>query len=103
MNLDRPLAGISLVGLLTLLVCSAQLSTPLYSQEEKSQEEKDDDDTMPEVLAGHSAHGEIFNEGLRQRAYLIPGMANIEFPATTTIPEAHKFFVQGVAHGRHTG
>jgi peroxiredoxin len=106
MNLDRPLAGISLVGLLTLLVCSAQLSTPLYSQEEKSQEEKsqeekDDDDTMPEVLAGHSAHGEIFNEGLRQRAYLIPGMANIEFPATTTIPEAHKFFVQGVAqvHG----
>ena len=30
-----------------------------------------------ELLAGHSAHGEAFNEGPRQAAYLMPGMGNV--------------------------
>ncbi|MGV3605897.1 MAG: redoxin domain-containing protein [Planctomycetaceae bacterium] len=52
-------------------------------------------------LKGHSLHAEVFNEGPRQKAYLMPGMANIQFAITTSNPEAQKFFNQGVSqlHG----
>ncbi len=52
-------------------------------------------------LPGHSLHGESFNEGPRQAAVLMKGMAEIRFPITTKSPEARKFFEQGVAqlHG----
>ncbi len=52
-------------------------------------------------LAGHSFHGESFNQGPRQAAYLMPGMAPIRFPITTASPLAQKFFEQGIAqlHG----
>ncbi|MFK7738593.1 MAG: redoxin domain-containing protein [Pirellulaceae bacterium] len=51
--------------------------------------------------AGHSNHGEAFNEGPRQAAYLMPGMSNVEFEATTTSNVAKRFIHQGVAqlHG----
>lgn len=52
-----------------------------------------DDDTA----AGHSAHGEAFNEGPRQQAYLIPGMGNVSFPTSTRNAEAQQFFTQGIA------
>ena len=52
-------------------------------------------------LPGHSYHGEAFDEGPRQAAYLMEGMGNVSFPITTKDPEAQKFFNQGVAqlHG----
>ncbi|MEX2173938.1 MAG: peroxiredoxin family protein [Pirellulaceae bacterium] len=52
-------------------------------------------------LPGHSQHGEVFNEGPRQRAYLMAGMPQINFPATTKSPEAQAFINQGVGqlHG----
>jgi len=51
--------------------------------------------------AGHSLHGEAFNEGPRRQAYLMPGMPNTKFDITTKSPEAQKFFNQGVGqlHG----
>ena len=49
-----------------------------------------------EVLAGHSYHGEAFNEGPRQQAYLMPGLGQSRFPITTDSPEAQQFFNQGV-------
>ena len=54
-----------------------------------------------EVEAGHSMHGEAFNEGPRQAAYLMEGMGNIQFDISTSQPLAKKFFNQGVAqlHG----
>ena len=54
-----------------------------------------------EKPAGHSLHGEAFNEGPRQRAYLMDGMGKIVFDITTKDPQAQKFFVQGVGqlHG----
>ncbi len=54
-----------------------------------------------EILAGHSGHGEVFNEGPRQRAYLLEGMGDVDFPATTSSEEAQAFINQGVAqlHG----
>ncbi len=50
---------------------------------------------------GHSYHGEVFNEGPRQAAYLMPGMGNVHFAITTTSPMAQRFMNQGVAqlHG----
>lgn len=50
---------------------------------------------------GHSVHGEAFDEGPRQAAYLMPGMPEIEFPVTSSSAEAQKFFNQGVGqlHG----
>lgn len=50
---------------------------------------------------GHSIHGDAFNEGPRQRAYLMSGVGHVEFPVTTTASEAQAFFNQGVAqlHG----
>lgn len=54
-----------------------------------------------EVLAGHSNHGEAFNEGPRQAAYLMPGMSNVDFPVTCSQELVQRFFNQGVAqlHG----
>src|SRR5439155_21591668 len=52
-------------------------------------------------LPGHSYHGEAFNEGPRYHAYLMNGMAEINFPVTTKSHLAQKFFNQGVCqlHG----
>ncbi|MBA63883.1 MAG: alkyl hydroperoxide reductase [Planctomycetaceae bacterium] len=65
----------------------------------KATDENEENTAGP--LAGHSYHGEAFNEGPRQQAYLIPGMANVDFPITTKNEEAQKFFNQGVSalHG----
>jgi len=51
--------------------------------------------------AGHSSHGEAFNEGPRQKAYLMEGMPKIDFPVTTQLLEAQQFFNQGIGqlHG----
>jgi len=45
--------------------------------------------------------GEAFNEGPRQHAYLMKGMAKVHFPITTKSALAQKFFDQGVGqlHG----
>lgn len=60
---------------------------------------QDIDQTGP--LAGHSSHGEAFNEGPRQAAYLISGTGKIDFKVTTQSRKAQKFFEQGVGqlHG----
>jgi len=52
-------------------------------------------------LAGHSAHGEAFNEGPRQKAYLMGGTGNVNLAVTTKSPDAQKFFNQGIGqlHG----
>ena len=53
------------------------------------------------TLAGHSFHGDAYDEGPRQAAYLMDGMPRILFPVTTTNALAQKFFNQGVGqlHG----
>ena len=70
----------------------ALLVTPLFA------EEKEDNATVP---AGHSAHGEAFDEGPRQRAYLMKGMPKVNFPVTTKKPKCQTFFNQGLGqlHG----
>ncbi len=70
----------------------ALLVTPLFA------ERKDDNASLP---AGHSAHGEAFDEGPRQRAYLMKGMPKVNFPVTTKKPKCQAFFNQGIGqlHG----
>jgi peroxiredoxin/tetratricopeptide (TPR) repeat protein len=53
------------------------------------------------LLAGHSAHGEAFNEGPRQRAYLMGGTGKVHLAVSTRLPDAQAFFDQGVGqlHG----
>lgn len=53
------------------------------------------------IDAGHSLHGEVFNEGPRQAAYLMSGMGNVHFPVTCADDLVQRFVNQGVAqlHG----
>lgn len=57
--------------------------------------------SAPGPIPGHSYHGEVFNDGPRQKAYLMPGMPKVNFPATTKSPEAQQFINQGIGqiHG----
>jgi peroxiredoxin len=54
-----------------------------------------------EILPGHSYHGEAFDEGPRQAAYLMGNTGDVTFPVTTKSKEAQAFFNQGVGqlHG----
>ncbi|MCI0643174.1 MAG: hypothetical protein L0Y70_29240 [Gemmataceae bacterium] len=53
------------------------------------------------VPAGHSMHGEAFNAGPRQAAYLLGGTGKVKFPITAKSPFAQRFFDQGLGqlHG----
>ena len=61
----------------------------------------DIDNSVDQILQGHSQHGEAFNEGPRQAAYLMGGTGNVNFPATTDSEQAQAFINQGVGqlHG----
>ena len=65
------------------------------------QDEDTQDDPLAEILAGHSVHGHAFNEGPRQRAYLMGGTGNVQFEVTTKSKQAQAFINQGVGqlHG----
>lgn len=73
------------------------LSIPAYSQEKKQEEPAAQEGPAP----GHSHHGEAFNEGPRQKGYLIGGTGKVHFPVTTKNPTVQKFIDQGVGqlHG----
>ena len=68
---------------------------------EKETGDKETGDKQADVLAGHSYHGEVFNEGPRQKAYLMKGTGNVHFPITTKDARVQEFFDQGVGqlHG----
>lgn len=44
---------------------------------------------------GHSAHGDSFDEGPRQRPWRMEGIGRSRFPVTTTVPEVQEWFDQG--------
>ena len=70
----------------------------LFGAEEGSSNSEIAEETIP---AGHSAHGEAFNEGPRQAAYFMGDTGNVHFPITTSSREVQEFFDQGVGqlHG----
>ncbi|MDA0660551.1 MAG: redoxin domain-containing protein [Planctomycetota bacterium] len=58
-------------------------------------------DETPSLRAGHSLHGEAFNEGPRQSAYLMGGTGKVHFPVTTHARLAQQLMDQGIGqlHG----
>ncbi len=64
-------------------------------------QEKESAKAPAPLAAGHSMHGEAFNDGPRSAAYLMSGMGNVNFTITTASPLAQRFFNQGIAqlHG----
>ncbi|MEE2989652.1 MAG: redoxin domain-containing protein [Planctomycetota bacterium] len=87
-------------ALLAVSLISLVETDPALGQDPDKKEEaaKEGEEATP---AGHSFHGEAFNEGPRQQAVLMPGMPSIEFPTSTKDPQAQKFFIQGLGqlHG----
>ncbi len=75
---------------------------PAKADAEKPADAKPEGEEKPgEVLAGHSYHGEVFNQGPRQKAYLMGGTGKVNFPLTAKDPLVQQFFNQGVGqlHG----
>ena len=97
------LACVGLLGLVSM----GHAMTPTWVQEtevdkkSESQADQDLEDSLKEILAGHSVHGDAFNEGPRQKAYIMGGTGNVRFPVTTSSKEAQAFINQGVGqlHG----
>ncbi len=81
---------------LSLLAGSTRTFAEDASSSESNPEIPIADESQPGVLAGHSFHGEAFNEGPRQKAYLMEGTGRVEFEVTTTNPEAADFVRQGM-------
>jgi peroxiredoxin len=85
----------------------AALSAVAPAAEQPAENAADAADRQPtqvraeDVPEGHSYHGDAFDQGPRQAAYLMAGMGNISFPVVTRDPQVQKFFDQGVAqlHG----
>ena len=77
-----------------IAICASGLAKPAIAKEPVI-------NSQNKVLEGHSYHGEAFNEGPRQSAYLMKGMGRVRFSITTSVQEAQLFFTQGIAqlHG----
>lgn len=77
------------------------MMVPLFSAEPGDSGAKTETDLPAALKPGHSAHGEVFNEGPRQKAYLMEGTGKVHIEVTTKEPLAQKFFDQGLGqlHG----
>ncbi|MEX0677634.1 MAG: peroxiredoxin family protein [Pirellulales bacterium] len=82
-------------------VLGAEGNTPSKSPDKPAPAAANDAAPPAELPAGHSLHGEAFNEGPRQKPYLMGNTGAVHFPVTTLVPLAQQFFDQGVGqlHG----
>ena len=83
----HPLSRLAACGLAWLLCLSAALA--------------DHEPDPADVAAGHSLHGEAFDDGPRQAATLLGGTGRVRLPVTTKNPQVQDFINQGVGqlHG----
>ncbi len=101
-----PLAAIAIFAMNPIgaqRLATAQEAAPPVVDAGKPVETKPDESklSVDALKEGHSVHGEVFNEGPRQSAYLMDGCGVVKFQVTTSNAEARKFIEQGVAqlHG----
>lgn len=82
---------------LTVFACT-NLSAITIEEDGKTETKKagEDPSDLDKTLQGHSYHGEVFNEGPRQKAYLMGGTGKVNFPVTTDKPHVQDFINQGV-------
>jgi peroxiredoxin/tetratricopeptide (TPR) repeat protein len=69
----------------TLIALLVFLTLPLAAQ--FSEEEQ--------INIGHSSHGSAFDEGPRQKPWLMEGIGKTHFPITSSTPEVQQWFDQG--------
>ncbi len=93
---DLTTVGIGVFVALVLSVSSIVAEEPVEAQAKPATDQSEAKDDLAEILAGHSYHGEVFNEGPRQKAYLMGGTGHVDFPVTTKNEEAQKFIDQGL-------
>lgn len=98
----RPLK-VTLISVLTVLPCG-DLWTRFASCRQEAPAEAPPEEQSEKYLGyleGHSHHGEAFNEGPRQAAYLMGGTGDIHFEVTTDSDEVAALFDQGMGqlHG----
>ncbi|MEX0793851.1 MAG: hypothetical protein WD045_11995, partial [Pirellulaceae bacterium] len=101
-----------LVGMMLLCVGTSPLwaespaadSTPASAgstEQEQPPAEQPEAADEEEWHPGHSLHGESFNTGPRQQAYLMGGTGAVDFPVGSEVPQVQAFFNQGIGqlHG----
>src|SRR5437870_11150779 len=90
-------AGIRRVICLTLLISIRAHGASILAGDERDGSAN----STNSVAAGHSLHGEAFNEGPRQSARLMSGTGKVKLKITSKHPQAQAFFNQGVGqlHG----
>lgn len=91
----RPAVAIAL-----LLLLLAVPPSPVHASDAKTETAPQTDEEK-EPVEGHSFHGEVFNEGPRQAAYLMDGLGAVTFDVTSESDEAKAFVRQGISqlHG----
>ena len=84
--------------LITLVLVGCQ-TVPAFAQTDEAK--PIDASAAKDLPAGHSQHGEAFNQGPRQQAYLMGGTGKIRFPVTSKVKDVQKFVEQGIGqvHG----
>lgn len=80
-----------------LLACTLPLSISAQEEAPAKVTASANADNPAVPAAGHSIHGEAFNEGPRRAAVIKPGQGVATFTVTTKSPEAQQFINQGVA------
>lgn len=78
------------------------LLSPLAAGADDGRPDRESEATVqPGVPAGHSQHGEAFNDGPRQKAYIMSGVGNVHFTPSTSNDQAARFTRQGIGqlHG----
>lgn len=86
----------SLTLVMALLALPNVAAADATDAAEQTPEIPNADESQGNVLAGHSFHGEAFNEGPRQKARLIDGTGRVKFDVTTESAEAADFVRQGM-------
>ncbi len=79
------------------LVLGLLLCPPAFAADDDPAAKKSTEQNPSVTAPGHSLHGEAFDEGPRQKAYLKPGQGKIDFKITTDQPKCQEFMNQGVA------
>ena len=79
----------------------ALASQPADTQSSSAATDAPPEPTKSDVPAGHSMHGEAFNDGPRQAAYLMGGTGKVHLAITTKSPVVQRLFDQGLGqlHG----
>lgn len=91
----RKAFGLGVTCALLAIALSAPFDSRLLAQGATVEQTTAGDRAKERHLAGHSAFGEAYDEGPRQRPSKIPGIGATHFPITTKNPEVQVWFDQG--------